>query len=156
MDKLKINLRKFWFFYFFKFKSKRLLEVIIYFGKVRFVKDFVEKVFLFNEFFSFVFFIKILNFDSFYVDVINFNLLMDVFILYSEVKNIFCNLDINKVIGVDGIFVRILRDCVEELFYLLVLLFNLLFRCGRVFFLWKRVNVIFVFKLDVKDVVENY
>ena len=66
---------------------------------------------------------KTSNSDSSHVDVINPNLLMDVFTSYSEVKNILCNLDINKATGVDGIPARILRDCAEELSYPLVLLF---------------------------------
>lgn len=155
-DKLKTNPRKFWSFHSLKSKSKRLPEVITYSGKARSAKDPVEKASLFNEFFSSVFSTKTSNSDSSHVDVINPNLLMDVFTSYSEVKNILCNLDINKATGVDGIPARILRDCAEELSYPLVLLFNLSFRCGRVPSSWKRANVTPVFKSDAKDVVENY
>lgn len=70
VDKLKSNLKKFWFFYVIKLKLKRLLEVVIYFSKGKFVKNLIEKVYLFNEFFSFVFMKIVFGYMKFFCDVI--------------------------------------------------------------------------------------
>ena len=81
---------------------------------------------------------------------------MDVSTTRIEVKSILSQLDANKANGVDGIPVRILKECAEELSYPLALLFNSSLRSGRVPSLWKRAYVTPVFKAEAKDVVENY
>ena len=72
----------------------------------------------------------------------------------NEVKSTLSQVDANKATGVDGIPVRMLKECAEGLSY--PLLFNSSLRSGRVSSLWKRANVTPVFKAEAKDVVENY
>lgn len=133
---------------------RRLLVVVIY--KDRFVLDLVDKVVLFNIFFSIVYVLNVILFGDFNDDVVYLNFCMKIFIIQEEVEDILFRLNVYKVLGVDGIFVCILKIYVKELLWFLIYLFNLLFILGEVFLIWKRVNIILVFKVNVKENVENY
>lgn len=73
-----------------------------------------------------------------------------------EVQKIFVKLDVNEVIGVGNILVRIFKECFREFLLLFFILYNMLFRLGVVFEEWKRVIIIFVFQFGNKNLVENY
>ena len=93
----------------------------------------VSKAFLFNEFFSSVFSTKSTDFSSLEIDVVYPNLLMDVFISHTEVRDIRWKLEVNKATGVAGIIpARILKECAEELSYPLALFFNMSLKSERV------------------------
>ena len=51
---------------------------------------------------------------------------------------------------------RILKECAEELLYLLALFFNISLKSGRVPSSWKRENVTPVFRAGATDEVDNY
>ena len=51
---------------------------------------------------------------------------------------------------------RILKECAEELLYLLALFFNISLKSGRVPSSWKRENVTPVFRAGATDKVDNY
>lgn len=56
----------------------------------------------------------------------------------------------------DNLLGNILCICVKEFFVLLVRLFNLFFRIGKMFILWKLVNIILIYKEDNREFVINY
>lgn len=65
-------------------------------------------------------------------------------------------LKVNKVVGLDKILVRLVRDVEVEFVFLLIYFINKLIIDGIVFVLWKVVCVIFLYKFEDKFLVENY
>lgn len=65
-------------------------------------------------------------------------------------------LNINKVIGIDGIFLKVLKIGVNELFVLLIILFNFCINKNVWFSEWKYGYWVLVYKKDDRNVKENY
>lgn len=70
------------------------------------------------------------------------------------VENIVNGLFLNKVFGVDKIIFRVFKDSFFVIFLIIMYLFNKLFVIGIFVWLWKMVEVIFVFKFgDFNELV---
>lgn len=61
------------------------------------------------------------------------------------------NFDVSKVIGLDELFVKILKEIVDLIVFLFIELFNKLLRLGCLLEDWKIVNIVFLFKKNNKE-----
>lgn len=124
--------------------------VMVFIGK--------DKVELFCKFFVLVFicFDLVIDVDE---DVYLYGLGFDIldFMCFSvNVGEFLFIFDVNKVIGLDGLFVCLFWEVVFVIFDLFLKLFNMFLNRGKLFCDWKCVNIILVYKNGGKEYVFNY
>ena len=143
--------KKFWAHLKSKTKSSRIPETV-HLGEM-YRSEHKEQAELFNDHFYNQF-----TRPSHYKTLINFNTndSFEIDFNHCRVKEILCQVNVNKAMGPDGIHGRVLKNCAHGLAEPLAFLFKLSYYSGKLPKDWKTANVVPVHKKGSKADVENY
>ena len=143
--------KKFWSHVKSKSKSERIPEIIKFSNKIS--SDDITKANLFNDFFHEQF-----SEDSKYDIDIDHRQDEEIDIDFSctRIKQLLNNIHTNKSPGPDDIHGKVLKHCAKSICRPLSLIFNIVYKSGKLPIEWKQANVVPVHKKGDKMLVDNY